>query len=422
MQGLGCAMLMLAAAGCWPVPGQNPDRTGHNPFEAGITSANVTSLHEVWRWRASADAAVSAPVTSPGGVHLSVRCGLVTLAPATGAVRWSQSNQTCLDLHGFAYSSDPHVASTPDGQRVILGLGYGFVRPPGFEESVWVSGGFDVDSGAPEGGADVGFVWGLRGSQLVGFKQAPSGPGLTGRTLLLATVDGSLQRSIPFGLAGAGSSGPVEVTLGAQYFFHSGYGALSTEPGGTAAGNGLRAFSIAAPDPGCGGSSECPVWATATDGRPSVAVLDGDAATAYVVTDVGTVYAIDSTSGAVRWTAAAGGAGKPALAGDQLFVPTFDGRVVVLNAAGCGSPTCTPQGEFSTSSTSPVSSPIVAGDVLYTTAGGSVFAFAAAGCGTTPCPPLWSVATGGASATSPVVTNGRLYVSIGNALIAYGLP
>ena len=246
----------------------------------------------------------------------------------------------------------------------------------------------DVDSGVPEGGADV---------------------------------DGSSRRGIPLGSGSAGFIAPVEVTLGAQYVFHSGYGPLSTDPGGTAAGNGLRAFSFAAPDPGCCGSSECPVWATATDARPSVAVLDSDAATAYVVTDVGTVYAIDSTSGAVRWTAAAGGAGKPALAGDQLFVPTSDGRVVVLDAAGCGSPTCTPQGELSTGSTSPVSSPIIAGDVLYATAGGSVFAFAAAGCGTTPCPPLWSVATGGTSATAPVVTNGLLYVSIGNALIAYGL-
>ena len=61
---------------------------------------------------------------------------------------------------------------------------------------------------------------------------------------------------------------------------------------------------------------------------------DGEAAV-YVGTDAGTVYAIDTASEDVLWSASVGSAvvDSPALADGSLFVPTSSGGLVVLDAA-----------------------------------------------------------------------------------------
>ncbi|HEV7761637.1 MAG TPA: hypothetical protein VGO78_21675, partial [Acidimicrobiales bacterium] len=42
------AALALAASGCWPAPGQGPDRASYNPFETTITAGTVRTLAPVW--------------------------------------------------------------------------------------------------------------------------------------------------------------------------------------------------------------------------------------------------------------------------------------------------------------------------------------------------------------------------------------
>jgi outer membrane protein assembly factor BamB len=408
------------------VPGQNADRTSHNPFERTITSDNVSDLHEVWRWDAPVPN-VFGPVTSSGGVHVVVPCAIVTLDPATGVERWGQaiidpSQCAVVDWH----ATDPYVVT--DGDRVIASAGLTLVRPPGFLEASWETKVFDAATGAPDGSAPVGFIGAQRGRRLAGLVQTAVGQFAAGTTLQIGDLDGAQSRSFTTAVfpAVTGTGGPTAtLTLGADLVFHSGAGIMATTPGSGTQGQAVRAFSLTDSRPGCGPVSsppgsysvECPLWVTPTDGTPTAAVLSSDGATAYVRTGAGTLYALDAATGATRWTASGlGSAGAPALAGATLYVPTGDGRIVTFDAAGCGGPTCTPTGEFATGATGAVSTPAVAGDLVYATAGGSVFAFAAGGCGG-PCDPQWSAPGSGA----PVVSRGQVYVRSAAGVVAYGL-
>lgn len=62
--------LGLALAGCWPVPGQGPDRNADNPFERTITAANVSGVKVVWNANTGGQFVLS-PVVSDAGVHVT---------------------------------------------------------------------------------------------------------------------------------------------------------------------------------------------------------------------------------------------------------------------------------------------------------------------------------------------------------------
>src|SRR5262249_34577454 len=160
---------------------------------------------------------------------------------------------------------------------------------------------------------------------------------------------------------------------------------------------------------------DCPTWATALDGTNTWRPVIGDnGATLYAGTDAGTVYAVDSATGAVRWSAAVGSAvtGSVALAGDTLYVATPSGALVALAAGGCGAAPCTPAWSAATGS-SVSQQPAVANGVVYTaSADGSLHAFATSGCGgDATCPALWSHATGRQLSDAPIVSSGRLFVT-----------
>ena len=59
----------LALAGCWAVPGQNPDRTAHNAFESSLTPATVGELTQAWQsdFGFGIPLAASDPVVSSDG-------------------------------------------------------------------------------------------------------------------------------------------------------------------------------------------------------------------------------------------------------------------------------------------------------------------------------------------------------------------
>jgi len=329
------------------------------------------------------------------------------------------------------HSSEPYV--TPDGERVIASLGLTRMRPPGYLDARWTTWVLDVETGAGEGSAPVGFVVGARGEQLVGSREGSIGPFVTGRMLEQATLDAERPgRSLMVSVQSGGFPTPPQVTLGPDMLFHAGYGILATAPGDGSQGEAVRAFTRDGPLEWCGpvtfsdpvGGSydlECPQWVTPTDGQPTAPVRSPDGSVLYVRTTAGTLYALDAATGAVRWTATGlGQAGAPALADGTLYVPTGDGQVLAFDGRGCGAPTCPPRQSYATGTTAAVAAPTVAGDVLYATAGGSVHGFAAEGCASTPCPPLWSAPGSGA----PVVSGGRVYVrsAAGTDLVAYGLP
>lgn len=429
--GAAAGAAAVALAGCWPVPGADPDRTGHNPWETTLTSATVADLTEVWRWT-SPTGDPSDPVTSAaGGVHVTDGIGgpdrgcgrLVTLDRATGAVRWQApffaDGVECAVGHTKSVG-EPWVLD----DVVVAGAGLQYRQPASLiDVRAHETLGLDPATGAAVTSAGNGFVAAARdGARL------DSTVGLSQRVVPIQLVGIDGRR---FRLA-VGQFPERSLTLGPDLVLAGGGGVLATEPGPSTSGPGVRAYSRTTARPGCGPIDlpfpglqpepvECPVWATPTDGPASRPVLDAASGTLFSRSDAGTLYALDATTGAVRWTASGLGAGgAPALAGDTLWVPTGDGEVVPFAVAGCGTATCGPSRPWpvDTGTGAPVTAVTVAADVVYATSAGTVHATAAGPCPTGPCPVLWS----GAGDGTPVVSAGHLHVRNATDLVTYALP
>jgi outer membrane protein assembly factor BamB len=159
---------------------------------------------------------------------------------------------------------------------------------------------------------------------------------------------------------------------------------------------------------------------TQLDGVPGEAVVADGEATVYVATEAGTVYAVDSASGAVRWTAALGSPVTQRLAWtpSALYAVTAAGRLVTLDPDGCGHPTCTPVASVPLSGGAPVAAPAVAGGVVYVaSAGGTIDAFVArggtastSGAGGAGGRPLWTTILGTEITGGPTIALGALLV------------
>jgi len=135
------------------------------------------------------------------------------------------------------------------------------------------------------------------------------------------------------------------------------------------------------------------------------------------------------------WTGAIGGGGQidfssPAVAGGVVYVAATDGNLYAFSAAGTtgcsGTPkTCVPlwTAAIAGGGTVGQSSPVVAGGVVYVSAGGTLYAFSAAGttgCSGTPktCTSLWTAASVNGE-SSPAVAGGVVYVGAFNAVAAF---
>ena len=141
------------------------------------------------------------------------------------------------------------------------------------------------------------------------------------------------------------------------------------------------------------------------------------------------------------WSPATGiadGGSVPAVAGGVVYVLSTNGWLYTYSAdgsTGCsGTPparTCAPLWTGTAGSgvvtSANVSSPTVAGKVVYVGSGSTLYAFNAGpnppSCSGTPpsvtCPPLWTAATGGSIETAPVVAAGVVYVTSGSDLYAF---
>lgn len=422
--GLGSLLL----SGCWPMPSANPDRTGHNAFETTLTGATVGDLTEQWRYPSPvAGQPVSAPVTSAGGVHVTVSCGLFTLDPGTGALRWAQPipAQTQCELPiPTAHPGEPFVVDTPQGQRVVGSYGAALTRPPGSILAVWATRAFDPVTGTPDtpDSSISGFVVAARGAAQLHSAVQSVAPFAAGRVV---TVDGH-----SWTLHSGPNSGDLSpargMTLGTDLVYHAGFAVASTTPGEATFGDGVRAYARSGPAGGCGPvpgvtpvSVACPTWFTPTDGAPTAPVLHAASNTLLTRTPAGTLYALDAATGAVRWTSPGHGSGAaPVVVGDHLWLGTGTGQVQGFPVTGCGAPTCGPSGpSLDTGTGQPVTGLAAAGDdLVFATSGGQVHAFGP--CGAGACEPLWS----GAGTGTPAVSDGRLFVTDGPDLVAYGLP
>jgi hypothetical protein len=397
----GLALLCAAAlAGCWPAPGQGPDRRADNPFETAITPATAASLTPQWATD-TGDAAAGAPVVSPGAVHVTTGDTLRTLASSDGAPRWS--------VPGLGAGSGVSTMSDPIVRDRQVAVGSGFGNLGGSWDAAW----YDAGTGAVASTFDGGLVNSLRGGTAALTSVGFGSGGPFAAWLQLVSFDGTgpnWKGLVHISTTGAGI-GPA--TLGTDGVFLSG-------PGATVRRYPLQPDTTSCNPPGSPGLL-CPTWTRTLDGTATAPVL-GDGVV-YVATGAGTLYALDPATGATQWSAAVGAAARtPAVARGHVYVPTADGDLVVLPAAGCGGPTCTPQWTDPTGSDLTVQ-PAVGGSVVVTgSADGSVKVFAADGCGAATCPALWTANAGSRVTGAPAVTGGRIYVGTqAGSVVAYGL-
>ena len=402
-------VLALAATGCWPAPGQGPDRSAYNPFETVITPATVRSLAPVWTATMEVSSGrVGPPVVSNAGVHVSDSSMIHTFDAATGAERWHYPETP------FPFAvGDPFV----DGDRVLFTSG----TLVGFG-GAWVSSSswHDARTGAVLEGAVTNLVTGRRGSRLASF--SAGGSPVTGISLFSLQVKDMADPTFGWNSIVHFGSAPAPArpaTLGSERLYYAGTATVSYVPSVDVVG--VRAFPLTPPAP-CALPPEgivlspipCPLWATPTAGMPVTSpVLAPDESVLYVGTDDGTLLALDAADGHVLWSAALGAApsADPALAEGWVYVALEDGDLVALPAGGCGAAAC--DVAWRTDVGSPGVQPAVAGGLVFVgTDAGQVVALRAAGCRRPTCRPLWHRDFGARITGAPAVSNGRLYVGV----------
>jgi hypothetical protein len=412
--------LTVTLAGCWPVPGQGPDRRSHNPVENRLSVETVGDLTELWRASTGGTGDAGPPVVSGGNVHVTDTTQLVTFAAATGARRWSTPEEPL----SIPVVSPPLV----DGARVLFTWG----TPVGFGGS-WTSSStwHDVGTGAYLGELGTGIVRTVRGTRFVTTSTvgSPLTP-ITGAFLALGdTADPAAGWSTALTLAAPPSSAlgwADGTTLGTEAVYHAGAASTSFEE---APAVGVRAWSLAPPpvcdtfDPLPQFVIRCASWFVPTAGRPVGGPVIGHGEDVlYVVTDAGDLLALDAGDGSVLWSTALGGvpSAMPALDDDTLFVPLQDGRLVAVPSGGCGAATC-PVG-WSARTGGVGRQPAVAGGVVVVaTDAGTVRAFDADGCARPRCRALWGADLGVAATGAPAVSGGRVFVgTAGGGLVAFG--
>lgn len=427
------AALTLGLSGCWwGVPGQNADGTSFNGVEQRLTPETVGGLVEVWRrdndWPVSA---LKGPVSVNGRVYVSVGgCGVAAFAASDGATLWEGGppDSPCMD--GYADYIDNWTAPFVAGDTVLAG--WTALLPINPRDPVLMSSldAYDAATGAPVSTAVTGSLPAMvRGdrvmtqSMVVNRLPPPYPP------IFVSWAPGILDLS---SLSGAATTRTASVggvpTLGASAMFIYGQGPMTSTPGDTASGPGLRAFPIDAPTTGCAGGLECPSWVTdAFDGRVTQPVLAPDQGTAFVISEAGTVYAVDTADGTIRWSVAAGSGvtSRPALAHGVLYVGTTDGRLVAVDTAACDADPagCAVDWQADGNGVG-IGQPVVGGDVVYTaTSAGDLAAYDAGGCDAASCTPLWTGSAGAALSGGPIVSDGRLLMTVApRTVVAFGLP
>lgn len=411
--------MVFVLAGCWPVPGGNGDRTAHNPFEEALTTATVPDLTPAWT--ADLGSGNSGPVVLDGGaLFVRVDRSVSGLDARTGATRWTWSAP---DEAPFAVGEPLPV----DG-RVLVGYGFGNLG------GHWTGIALDPRTGDPVGGPVAsGLLSTARGTIVASdaYSHGSGTPVLVGYQLTdvsgATTVNGGA-----LSLETGGSGSRPRLTIGEHGVYHAGNGLVPGDVDGWGQGRAVRRFPHQV-GTGCGPSGAtifaCPGWVTPMDTTTEVVIGPGET-TLYVGRTGGSVAALDASTGALQWTAAVGAdvTATPALADGILYVPTADGDLVAVDAAGCGSATCTPLWSAPVDGTALAQQPAVAGSggdavVFAGTQGGTLAALPAAGCGAVTCTPLWQASVGATVTGAPAVSAGRVVVGTqGGQIAAFHLP
>jgi outer membrane protein assembly factor BamB len=416
----GLTLLVLAVAGCWPARAQGPDRRAHNPFESGITAANVTSLKPVWTTATTGWTAGTA-VVGDTTVHVPIGGNLTTFDKATGQRLWRYPD--------YEYAPQ-FMEAVADGDRVLMTLGQ--LQGTGgafYREAAW----FDARTGGDRQDVATGILVGRRGTTLGSFSLgggalAPfSFYGLAARD----EADGRTRLGVTVSVSGWAARPP---TLGAARMYHVGPVTTSYVPGGSV--TGVHAFALdvapticAQPPPEYPSLPRvaCATWSTPTAAAPATSPVVGPGEeVVYVALDDGTLLAVDAADGHVRWQAALGAApsADPALADGTLYVPLVDGDLVAVPAGGCGgAPGATCPVAWRADVGGAGVQPAVAGGLVFVgTDAGRLVAVRAGGCGGPTCRPVHRRALGAAVTGAPAVTGGRVYVGLATGAVVALAP
>ncbi len=153
------------------------------------------------------------------------------------------------------------------------------------------------------------------------------------------------------------------------------------------------------------------VWKVNLGGSaPGSPVLNSDGTTLFIGSFAKKIFAVDSATGSVRWTADTKDWiwSAPALGGDSLFAADISGNIYSLGAPNGKNawPTLQPDGPITGSPLVLSGSTSQAGDsILVATESGSLFAFDATGV------KMWEVNVGGQIYTSPVAAGELIVVA-----------
>ncbi len=411
--GLGLVALAFGATGCWPSPGQGPNRDAHNTQETTLTAANVASLDEIWA--APLDGPAFEPVNNPsgevvtghGGVYVNDRGAAYRFDLATGERDWT------FDLPAFPEGQLAEMGQVVVAEDDVL-VGYGSVGDWFGEGSIWTTTRRDPATGTARSTLYTGGQpMAVRGDDaLLAGNRCTEGIACTARYTVFDLVGGDATG----GVVGINLSRYAPPTLGSNAVFSTNI-VLQPTPSSQ-----VQAHPLTGINPG-------PLWVTSL-GQMAAAmapVLSADESTLYVGTagaSAGqghTLFALDAYTGAILWSVGVGGqvTAAPALAEGVLYVPTATGLVAVDDEGTVlwrAQPGTWISGQ-----------PAVAGGVVYTGAlDGTVRAFDADGCGSPTCSTLWSATTDDPVISAPVVSDAQLYVvsatnNEAGHLVAFGL-
>jgi outer membrane protein assembly factor BamB len=392
----------VVLSGCWLQPGSDPHRSGHNPNETRLTTANVASLTEAWSVTVGAGPA-GAPIVSRHGVHAVSGRTLATYRPADGSEVWS------VDV----WPEFPGIWAAADPPRVRGDRLYVPVRTE--TRYAWTSV-FDATTGAVgEGRTPYGKTT-LDGDTLVGTDARFLGTDWVQPFLHSTDLDDPSRSWEAWYQAGDYESAVSDDWIVTIDFGGPVHGFPRTGP------SPELCEEIGDPER----NLTCrPAWTTTLGGHSTAPAISDDGQTVFVGDATGTLSALAIDDGTVRWTARAGSGvqivAAPTVGDGSVFVTTSDGRLFAFDAGGCDAPSCGARWVTPATGSLVRHQAALAGGVIYVGADdGSVRAFDASGCGATTCEPVWRTTTGSPITGAPAVSDGRLFVGTADGrVVAY---
>jgi outer membrane protein assembly factor BamB len=358
----GVVRQQVASAGAmssvdWPQFRFDQSHTGYQPFESGLSPANVAMLRLAWQAQLGDLVDYSSPAVVNGVVYIGSQDGRL----------WAYRASGC----GQSLCTSPLWSS--------VGLGQIVDSPAVANGLVYVGSQTSPDSNA--GKLDVFAAKGCRGAVCTPLWQGMAG-------------NQSILQSSPTVVAGRVYVGGYD---GNMYVFDAnGCGASTCQPLWTGATGGPIESS--------------PTVASLTAAGP---------ATVFVGSNDGKLYAFPAAGCGQRtcsplWTGDTAEPiydSSPAVAGGVVYIGSVH-HLSAFAASGCGGTTCAPLWQGSHQDDFVNGSPAVAGGRVYIGLEFGVGVFAAAGCGHLSCGPLWLDFGSGSQAdvvSSPTIANGVVY-------------